>query len=65
MTKNEGTLDRVIRGVAGILVMISGYLWLSGIWAIVLYVVGLALIVTAAIGYCHLYKLMGWNTTKK
>jgi hypothetical protein len=65
MTKNEGIKDRIIRGIAGVLIILSAYLWLSGIWAIVLYIVGLALIITATLGYCHLYKIMGWDTTKK
>jgi|WetSurMetagenome_2_1015567.scaffolds.fasta_scaffold279666_2 hypothetical protein len=64
MQKNEGTIDRLIRAIVGIIVLYFAYSSLSGIIGVIGYIVGIALLVTAAIGYCHLYKILGINTKK-
>ncbi len=61
-TKNEGPLDRGIRAVVGALALIAGFTTLSGLWQIIAGVVGLMLLVTAAIGICPLYSVLGVNT---
>ncbi|MGQ9549258.1 MAG: YgaP family membrane protein [Roseiflexus sp.] len=61
-TKNEGPLDRGIRAVFGALALVVGFTMLSGLWQIVAGVVGLMLLVTAAIGICPLYSVLGVNT---
>jgi hypothetical protein len=61
-TKNEGPLDRGIRAVVGVLAFIAGFTMLSGVWQIVAGVVGLVLLVTAAIGICPLYSVLRINT---
>ncbi|ABQ88497.1 hypothetical protein RoseRS_0054 [Roseiflexus sp. RS-1] len=61
-TKNEGSLDRGIRAVVGVLALIAGFTMLSGVWQIVAGVVGLVLLATAAIGICPLYSVLGINT---
>jgi len=61
MTKNIGTTDKIIRVIVGIAALAAGYF--VGGW--VLYagiVVAIAMFVTAAIGWCGLYALFGWNT---
>lgn len=65
MTKNEGTPDRVLRALLGIALLAAGYFWATGVIAIVLYVVGAIALITAATGFCGLYKLLGINTLKK
>ena len=59
---NEGSLDRGIRAVVGALALIAGFTMLSGVWQIVAGVVGLVLLVTAAIGICPLYSVLRINT---
>ncbi len=63
--KNEGTLDRIIRIIAGLAALAVAYLWLTGTWQIVLYVVGIVLILTGLMGVCLLYKVLHMNTKKK
>ncbi len=68
MKKNEGTVDRVIRIMVGILLMGLGIYFQSawGMWAmIVLVVLGLIALVTGITGFCGLYKLCKINTLKK
>lgn len=60
MTKNEGTVDRIVRGVAGV-VGIGVAVALGGAWWI-LGAVGAVLVVTAVTGFCGLYTLLGVST---
>ncbi len=63
MTKNEGSLDRIIRvliGIAALLLVFTGTV--SGAWAWVAGIVGAASLFTAATGFCGLYKVLGIQT---
>ena len=69
MQKNVGTVDRWIRGVVGVLLFILGG-WTWGGWqgsalGIIALVVGVVLLVTALVGLCPLYRLLGVNTCKE
>jgi fatty acid desaturase len=61
--RNEGTIDRVIRVV---LALAAGgaavAIGISSLWGIVLLVVAAILLVTAAVGFCPLYRLLGMST---
>jgi hypothetical protein len=61
MQHNVGTVDKVIRVIVGLLAIAGGIL-LQGVWLYVLVIFGVAMFVTAFIGFCGLYTLMGWNT---
>lgn len=63
MTKNVGSVDRVIRAVVGI-VAIAAYLMgaLQGTIGIVALVIGIVLLGTAAMGWCPPYSLLGINS---
>ncbi|MCX5748841.1 MAG: DUF2892 domain-containing protein [Candidatus Saganbacteria bacterium] len=66
MLKNLSNTDRIIRLVIAVLlaaVCLSGAV--SGIWAVVLWIVAAIALVTSAIGYCGLYHLLGFSTIKK
>lgn len=60
MTKNVGGIDRVIRAIVGIaliawaLMGTSSYAWIG--W------IGVVPLLTAAIGWCPPYALLGLNT---
>ncbi len=65
MKKNAGTIDRLIRALviapaAVALAALSGW---AGVWAIVALAVGGIMLVTAAVGFCPLYALLGIDTT--
>ncbi len=63
MKKNMGTLDRVIRTLAAIAILWLYYLGLiSGLAAIILFVIAAIFIVTSIAGTCPLYSLLGVST---
>lgn len=66
MKKNMGSVDRLLR-IAVALVVAFLYFTdvVSGTLAIVLAVIGLVFVLTAAIGFCPLYVPLGISTCKK
>ncbi|MDJ0833792.1 MAG: DUF2892 domain-containing protein [Gammaproteobacteria bacterium] len=63
MKKNVGTIDRVIRGLVGIIAIAAFALgMLQGTLGIVALVVGIVLVGTAAIAWCPPYSMLGINT---
>jgi hypothetical protein len=66
MTKNLGTVDRIIRFVAAVVVGILYFTGvISGTLAIVLGVLAVILLVTSIIGFCPLYAPFKLSTIKK
>lgn len=60
MQKNIGRTDKVIRLVAG-----AGLIALAVYWKCIFCAIAAAiLIITAAIGWCGLYKILGITTCK-
>lgn len=63
MHTNEGTVDRAVRGVAGaVVVVVALLIGLGSVLGIVLAVVGAILLVTAAVGFCPIYRVFGLST---
>lgn len=60
--KNMGMLDRMVRTLIAEASILGGYFFLAGAWLIVAYAVGAILLVTAAIGFCPLYRPFGIRT---
>ncbi len=66
MKANESTIDRVIRAIAGIVLLYLGFGGLlSGATAIVADVVGVVLLFTGAVGFCPIYALLKISTLSK
>lgn len=72
MQKNEGLIDRIIRGVVGSALIIAGTVVAAGNpgaaaagWPWILIVVGLVLLITSILGFCLLYRLLRINTFPK
>lgn len=63
---NVGNLDKIIRGVIGVAAAGFAYFGaeIGGTLAIILYVVAAIMIVTAVVGFCPLYKIIGVSTCK-
>lgn len=63
MKRNEGTIDRVLR-VAIAIAAVAGAaaVGFASVWGIVLLVVAGIMLVTAATGFCPLYRLFGLST---
>ncbi len=63
MTKNIGPVDRAIRVVVGIALLAAFFLGaVEGALGIIAIVVAVAMLGTAAIGWCAPYTLLGINT---
>ncbi len=64
--QNENTTDRVIRAVIGIILVILGFSYFfDSVFGVILEVVGAILLITAATGFCPLYRLFGNFSTKR
>jgi mannose/fructose/N-acetylgalactosamine-specific phosphotransferase system component IID len=61
---NEGVLDRIIRGIVGVALIIISILLLESTLKIVIIVIGVIVLVTGLSGFCGLYKILGINTCK-
>ncbi len=62
---NVNTPDRIIRAVAGVLLLQAGFFWLAGAGQLVAYAAGAILLVTAALRFCPLYRIFGISTAGK
>ena len=64
--KNEGTADRALRSVLGVVVLAVAWFALGlgsgAALGIIAGVVGLVLLVTGLVGFCPAYRLLGIRT---
>ena len=58
MQKNEGSLDRALRTLAGVALIGLAATGTVGAWGWI----GVVPLATAAVGWCPLYRLLGINT---
>lgn len=58
--KNMGTIDRAMRGIIGILLIVLALTGALGAWAWI----GVIPLATAFISFCPLYPLIGLKTCK-
>jgi hypothetical protein len=56
--KNEGTLDRVLRVVAGVAILSLTLVGPQSLWGLV----GLVPLATGLVGFCPVYTLLGIRT---
>ena len=63
MKGNESSLDRIIRGILGVALLLVAFLAVpAGALQIVLAVIGVVLLLTGAVGFCPLYRILGLST---
>jgi hypothetical protein len=66
MKKNMGTIDKVIRVLVAVVVLILYFTHvITGTLAVVLLVLAAVFVATSFIGFCPLYVPFGFNTLKK
>jgi hypothetical protein len=65
MTKNEGGIDRLVRAIVGIILIVAAFKLDANGLTVVFYVVGVVSIITAITGFCAFYKIFGISTVKK
>jgi hypothetical protein len=58
MQKNEGTVDRVLRVIAGLVLLSLVFIGPQSLWGLV----GIVPLATGLLGFCPLYKLLGLST---
>lgn len=58
MPRNEGTIDRALRIIAGLVLISLVFVGPQTVWGWV----GLVPLLTGALGYCPLYSVLGINT---
>jgi hypothetical protein len=60
---NEGSMDRIIRVIAGVALLVIGFAGIvPDVWGTVIGVVGLIPLATGLLGWCPLYTLFGFST---
>jgi phosphate/sulfate permease len=65
MSHNEGSADRIIRVVLAAVAIVAAFaLGASSVAGIVAFVVAGVLLVTAATGFCPLYRVLGISTCR-
>ncbi len=65
MTRNVGGIDRGVRIVLGVILLVVGFSAPLGVvWKTVVFVLAAVALVTGASGTCGLYALMGTSTRK-
>jgi hypothetical protein len=66
MKKNEGSLDRIVRTALGVAALAVAFTTLDvmdgAVFGIIVTAIGVALIVSAIIGFCPMYKVFGLRT---
>jgi uncharacterized membrane protein len=66
MKKNMGTVDKVIRILVAVVVVILYFTHvISGVLAIVLLALSAVFVITSLLGFCPLYLPFGLSTKKK
>lgn len=65
MNANVGNADKVIRLVIAVVAAVVAFMVGAGsVLGIILLVVAAVMLITAAVGFCPLYRLLGMNTCK-
>lgn len=62
MKTNEGTTDRIVRLVLAAVFFLLAFTVVGGVWVYVAAGLGAVMLLTAAIGFCPLYALLGIRT---
>ncbi|CUI00232.1 YgaP family membrane protein [Leisingera aquaemixtae] len=58
MPRNEGTLDRALRILLGLILLSLVFIGPQTLWGLI----GLVPLATGIMGYCPVYKVLGLNT---
>ncbi|AEE14442.1 hypothetical protein Thena_0809 [Thermodesulfobium narugense DSM 14796] len=62
MKQNEGTVDRIIRFILGLVLIYLGFSMQFNTVGIILTIIGIVLLFTAVTGYCALYSILKIST---
>ncbi|MFZ8834789.1 MAG: YgaP family membrane protein [Candidatus Caldipriscus sp.] len=62
MVKNVGTVDKIVRVIAGILALVGVFLVSGTVLKVILGILAILMFFTAITGYCALYRVLGIST---
>lgn len=62
---NVGGFDRIFRIVAGLVLIIAGFFFMSGVAGTVVGIIGFIPLVTGLIGWCPLYAPFKFSSRQK
>lgn len=66
MKANVGGIDRILRGLLGIVLLAAGFLaGLAAPWNYVAMGAGAVMLITSMVSFCPLYPILGLSTCKK
>ncbi len=66
MKRNESPVDRIIRVLVGIALIVLGLFGVVSGWLLwAFYIIGAVLLLTGIAGFCPLYALLKLNTSRK
>jgi hypothetical protein len=61
---NESTSDRIVRAILGVVLLALGWFFTGGVLRIVILIVGAIALITAATGFCLIYRVFGLSTKR-
>jgi hypothetical protein len=64
LKQNEGSLDRMIRLIVGVIAFLVGMFMLTGVAQTIVLIISAIALVTGTVGFCGLYALLGKSTCK-
>lgn len=67
MNANTNGMDRIIRVVLGVVLVALAWFYLAGLgvlWATIIGIVGVVLLITAAMSWCPIYAIFGISTRR-
>lgn len=64
MKVNLCATDRVVRGIAGVILLVVGLFVVRGRKGIVLDALGATLLFSGSVGFCHVYSVLRIDTSK-
>jgi hypothetical protein len=64
MRTNEGIVDRGLRTIAGVALLVTGFVFVQGTAGAVIGIIGIVPLATGISGYCPLYGILGISTVQ-
>ncbi len=68
MKTNENGIDRALRLILGVSLLVASFVWLGvaagNLTGIIAAVIGAVMLITGLVGFCPAYRLVGMSTCK-
>ena len=64
MKTNENSVDRIVRVILGLVLIVVGFWVMGGTGGIILGIIGFVPLLTGIVGFCPAYTLFNFSTKK-